>query len=116
MHMLLKRLLLGSSVSSFIVVPRKFLDDEESDDTELCHVKYFTSFVAETAIQILEVRSFMITKRTQDIKSFIITKAFFYSRFPPTKTHTNTNVDRNLMDNMSTTIKCPKSQSELELI
>jgi hypothetical protein len=31
------------SVSSFDVVPRGFLDDEESEDIDLCHVRYCTS-------------------------------------------------------------------------
>jgi len=44
MHILPKRLLLRSSPSSFDVGPRGFLDDEEREDADPCHVKYFTSF------------------------------------------------------------------------
>lgn len=45
----LKRLLLGSSILSFDVAPRGFLEDEDRDDMDLCHVKYFISFEVGTA-------------------------------------------------------------------
>lgn len=56
MHMLPKRLLPRSSPSSFDVGPRGFLDDEERDDADLCHVRYFPSVVggAVPDIEILD--------------------------------------------------------------
>lgn len=42
--MLLNRLLLMLAASFLDVGPRGYLVDEDSDDDDLCHVKYFNSF------------------------------------------------------------------------